>query len=244
MSIKTPSFLSQALQTVKQAAKTVPSWIVRQITPENIGTGIGALIGLAIPGEFGETPLLASTFRAMGGAMAGRSASSATPVEAAERIVPTAGVAPAQVPKAEERVPAGPQIVASTIPGQVSPTPVIQRLPSTPTTPTPTPTPTPAASEKISPPISAPTPTPTRITTGLTPPTGAGVIPSPVVPSAIIQKEQVGAPPSEVIKQLMEAAMRVGEERPVTVQVPIPEPLEARARPRTLEELIAELLKR
>lgn len=220
MQIRTPSFLKEAWEK----AKTVPSWIIRQI--ERIPTEIRT--GTRTPGGWLE-PRLSASISSIAGSLLGvplpYAEEGVSTARAAEQIVSTAGVAPSagknvvgapqraseeriaptQIPKAEERTSAGPQIVASIIPGQVSPTPVMQKL-STPTTPTSTP----ATPEKISPltpsisPISptipAPTPTPTRITTGLTPPTGptgAGIIPPPVVPSAIVQREQVGAPSFE-----------------------------------------------
>jgi len=53
-------------------------------TPQNIGTAIGAALGLAIPGEFGETPLLASIGRSLGGAVAGRMLTNPNTSKAAE----------------------------------------------------------------------------------------------------------------------------------------------------------------
>jgi hypothetical protein len=54
------------------------------ITPQNIGTAIGAALGLAIPGEFGETPLLASIGRSLGGAIAARMLTNPNTGKAAE----------------------------------------------------------------------------------------------------------------------------------------------------------------
>jgi hypothetical protein len=75
---------------------------------------------------------------------------------------------------------------------------------------------------------------------------GGGGIPSPAMPSTIVQREAVAEPISQVIQKIL-AQRQVPEEQQRLVETPLPEAIEERARalrPKTLEEVLNEILSR
>ncbi len=165
--------MASLLSTLKQIPTKIASWVIT---------------GLSTPGGYLGYPSLTTSPRALLASvydvLRGREAPTVTPTgqiirhaepvaQAAEQVIPTAGtvssqsqkaVVQTQVPKAEERISVGPQVVTATVPGQVSSTPVATRT-EIPATATAKITPTPATPTLVA-------PTGPSLTTKLTPPTG------------------------------------------------------------------------